>query len=67
MALTSEKKIPPSGDVTESIYIDPNLIPDHAKAKLAEATMGLLRRIYAMPNGKELLAQKAAEYSSKSV
>lgn len=51
-----------SGDVTDGIKIDPNLIPDHVKAKLAESTMGLLRRIYAMPNGRELLEQEAAKY-----
>lgn len=46
---------PPMGELTNSLHINVNEIPDYVRAELAAATVDLIRGILRQPGGRERL------------
>lgn len=55
------KEPPPMGELTNSIHINVEEIPDHVRDALAESTLDLIRNILRQPGGRAMLDAKTAE------
>lgn len=49
------KEPPPMGELTDSIHINVDEIPDHMRDELAAATLDFIRGILRQPGGREML------------
>lgn len=52
---------PPLGELTDSIHINVDEIPDHVRDELAAAVLDMVRGILAQPGGCEMLDAKSRE------
>lgn len=56
---TYEHEAPsPLGELTDSIHINVDEIPDHVRDELAAATLDMVRGILVQPGGREMLDAK---------
>lgn len=55
------KEPPPLGELTDSIHINVNEIPNHVRDELAAATLEFIRSILRQPGGREALDAKTEE------
>lgn len=55
------KEPPPLGELTDSIHINVDEIPDHVRDGLAAAVLDMVRNILAQPGGREMLDAKSRE------
>ncbi len=55
------KASPPLGELTDSVHINVDEIPDHVRDELAAAVLDMVRGILAQPGGREMLDAKIRE------
>lgn len=55
------KEPPPLGELTDSIHINVDEIPDHVRDEFAAAVLDMVRGILAQPGGREMLDAKTEE------
>ena len=55
------KEPPPLGELTDSIHINVDEIPDYVRDELAAAVLDMVRGILAQPGGREMLDAKTRE------
>ncbi len=55
------KEPPPLGELTDSIHINVDEIPDYVRDELAAAVLDMVRGILAQPGGREMLDAKSRE------
>lgn len=55
------KEPPPLSELTDSIHINVDEIPDHVRDELAASVLDMVRGILAQPGGREMLDAKSRE------
>lgn len=55
------KELPPMGELTDSIHINVDEIPDHVRDELATATLDFMRRLLSNPETREMLKARTEE------
>lgn len=60
------KASPPLGELTDSVHINVDEIPDHVRDELAAAVLDMVRGILAQPGGREMLDAKIRERAERS-
>lgn len=60
----TKHEAPPMGELTDSLHINVNEIPDYVRAELAAATLDLIRGILRQPGSREMLDVKTEERKS---
>ena len=55
------KEPPPMGELTDSIHINVDEIPDHVRDELAAATLDFIRRLLSNPETREMLKARTEE------
>lgn len=55
---TRKYEAPPLGELTDSIHINVDEIPDYVRDELAAATLELIRGILRQPGGREALDER---------
>ena len=54
----TKHEAPPMGELTDSLHINVNEIPDYVRAELAAATLDLIRGILRQPGGRAALDER---------
>ena len=62
---TNIKEPPPLGELTDSIHINVDEIPDHVRDELAAAVLDMVRGILAQLGGREMLDAKSREIKER--
>lgn len=62
---TYAHEAPPLGELTDSIRINVDEIPDHVRDAFAATVLDMVRNILAQPGGREMLDAKSREIKER--